>query len=194
MNLIKKMDNKTRLLTELLELSEKHFNENNYIIIANMLKERHEKKKNIRIGEFKRLEVPVIIQTISDKFDDDVLENIDDTITIGGYKETSTHSIDFIYSIGGCKGEDVENYQQIKSIKLKDLLKILLKLNRVLCLKIESRLNKETTFNYVDYREYLIELEDGDDIYNDELTTSYFVEQYHNECVDIIYSIIFLSF
>jgi hypothetical protein len=194
MNLIKKMDNKTRLLTELLELSEKHFNENNYIIIANMLKEIHEKKKNIRIGEFKRLEVPVIIQTISDKFDDDVLENIDDTITIVGYKETSTHSIDFIYSIGGCKGEDVENYQQIKSIKLKDLLKILLKLNRVLCLKIESRLNKETTFNYVDYREYLIELEDGDDIYNDELTTSYFVEQYHNECVDIIYSIIFLSF
>ena len=194
MNLIKKMDNKTRLLTELLELSEKHFNENNYIIIANMLKEIHEKKKNIRIGEFKRLEVPVIIQTISDKFDDDVLENIDDTITIVGYKETSTDSIDFIYSIGGCKGEDVENYQQIKSIKLKDLLKILLKLNRVLCLKIESRLNKETTFNYVDYREYLIELEDGDDIYNDELTTSYFVEQYHNECVDIIYSIIFLSF
>ena len=67
-------------------------------------------------------------------------------------------------------------------------------MNRVLCLKIESRLNKETTFNYVDYREYLIELVDGDDIYNDELTTSYFVEQYHNECVDIIYSIIFLSF
>ena len=189
------MDNRTGLLTELLELSEKHFGENDYIIIANMLKEIHQKKENIRIGEFKRLEAPVIIKTISNKFDDDdVLENIDDTITIVGYKETSTHSIDFIYSIGGCKGEDVENYQQIKSIKLKDLLKILLKLNRVLCLKIESILNIETSFNYIDYREYLIELEDGDDIYNEELTTSYFINQYHDECAEIIYSIIFVSF
>ena len=90
--------------------------------------------------------------------------------------------------------EKIFSKWQIKSIKLKDLLKILLKLNRVLCLKIESILNIETSFNYIDYREYLIELEDGDDIYNEELTTSYFINQYHDECAEIIYSIIFVSF
>ena len=158
------------------------------------IKTLNTKKRNIKIGEFKRFEVPVIIRTISSKYDDDYTwADIDDTITIVGYKETTNHSIEFIYSTGGCKGEDVDNYQQIKSNKFKELLKILLKLNRVLFVKIESRLNKETSFHYIDYREYLIELEDGDDIYNDELTTSYFVEQYHNECINIIHSIVLLS-
>lgn len=188
------MDVRTQLLTELLELSEKHFDENKYIIIANMLKEIHGKKKNIKIGEFKRFEVPVIIKTISSKYGDEYSwSNIDDIITIVGYKETAIHSIDFIYSTGGCKGEDVENYQQIKSNKLKELLKILLKLNRVLLVKIESKVDKNTYFHYIDYREYLIELENEDDIYNDDLTTSYCIEQYHNECADIMHSIVLLS-
>ena len=186
------MDVRTQLLSELLELSEKHFDENKYIIIANMLKEIHAKKKNIKIGEFKRFEVPVIIKTITSKYDDEYTwTNIDDIITIVGYKESSIHSsIDFVYSTGGFKGEDVQNYQQIKSNKLKDLLKILLKLNRVLLLKIESKVNKYTYFHYIDYKEYLIELEEDDDIYNNELTC---VEHYHNECINILYSIVLLS-
>lgn len=186
------MDVRTQLLSELLELSEKHFDENKYIIIANMLKEIHGKKKNIKIGEFKRFEVPVIIKTISSKYDDEYSwSNIDDIITIVGYTETVIQN--YIYSTGGCKGEDVENYQQIKSNKLKELLKILLKLNRVLLVKIESKVDKNTYFHYIDYREYLIELENTDDIYNDDLTTSYCIEQYHNECADIMYSIVLLS-
>lgn len=187
------MDTRTDLLTEILELSAKHFNENNYIIIANMLKEIHGKKKNIKIGEFKKFEVPVIIKTSDSKYYGSSWENSNDIITIIGYKE-AFNLLEYIYSTDGSQAEDVDNYKQIKSSEFKDLLKILFKLNNVLRVKIESKINENTFFNYIDYKTYLIELAADDDDFDIEpLTTLSVINQYYDECVDIIYMILTVS-
>ena len=194
--------NNTDILSQLLEISEKHFDENNYLKVAKMLKDVHEKKQTSSIGEFKRFKCPVIVKADTEKFDNNIIwSNFSDTITFVGYKPS--HGFNkFIYSQNGYRGDDPENYKEISVNKCKDFLKILLKIDRTLMVNIESFItdnNPNTTYYFADYKEHLIEMEKNEELgdydynYDNDITNEFALDSYYDSTASLIHSILLLS-